>query len=149
MKLLRFLSLILLFKIKNLYGFEEKNIKVDKFEKEIKISVNDYEKSINSVKNFVKDLKIKNSRYSVYYNVNVSDFLNDVSMLLFNEGVRDIKYEATNIESNDYDIRLIAAYQEVREINCAPSKMSSNEYKLGCSVEYNRKVSLLNPLRFY
>ena len=144
MKLLRCLPLIILFKIKNLYGFEENNIKVDKFEKELKISVNDYDKSINSVKNFVKDLKIKNSRYSVYYNVNVSDFLNDVSILLLNEGVRDIKYEATNIENNNYDIRLIAAYQEVREAKCAPPKMSSDEYKLGCSVEYNRKISLLN-----
>ncbi|WP_339387769.1 hypothetical protein [Vibrio caribbeanicus] len=138
--------LILLSNIPNAYGLEVRNDIYSDYDNEIKITLNNNDEAISCIKGFVDKLRNKNPKYLVEYSVEFSDFINEISILLSNEGIEEVKYEAIEFKDERYDIRLLAAYHEKKE-KLVQLKIIDNKYNIGSTVEHNRIISLLNPSR--
>ena len=146
MKVLKVLLLILVSNIPNVYGLDVRNDIYSDYDKEIKITLNNNDEAISCIKGFVDELRNKNPKYLVEYSVDFSDFINEISILLSNEGIEEVKYEAIEFKDERYDIRLLAACHEKKE-ELVQLKIIDSKYNFGSTVEHNRMISLLNPSR--
>mgnify|MGYP000949996576 FL=1 len=105
MKVLKASLLILLSNIPNVYGLEVINDIYSNYDKEIKITLNNNDEAISCIKGFVDKLRNKNPKYLVEYNVDFSDFINEISIFLSNEGIEEVKYEAIEFKDDRSDVR--------------------------------------------
>ena len=146
MRVLKASLLILLSNISNVYGLEVRNDIYSDYDKEIKITLNNNDEAISCIKVFVDKLRNKNPKYLVEYSVDFSDFINEISIFLSNEGIGEVKYQAIEFKDERYDVRLLAACHEKKEKR-VQLKIIDNKYNFGSTVEHNRMISLLNPSR--
>ncbi|MBE8565462.1 MULTISPECIES: ATPase [Vibrio] len=100
---------------------------------------------------FIRDLNVREPKatFLVRYKPNVSEFVAKLSDRFKSESISKDRYK---VELADHDqeknILIIGRYVRIKSSDCGVMVFSKREdYQFGCSVEHNRNISLVNPIK--
>lgn len=100
---------------------------------------------------FIRDLNVREPKatFLVRYKPNVSEFVAKLSDRFKSESISKDRYK---VELADHDqeknILIIGRYVRIKSSDCGVMVFSEREdYQFGCSVEHNRNISLVNPIK--
>lgn len=100
---------------------------------------------------FIRDLNVREPKatFLVRYKPNASEFVAKLSDRFKSESISKDRYK---IELADHDqeknILIIGRYVRIKSSDCGVMVFSKREdYQFGCSVEHNRNISLVNPIK--
>ncbi|MCW4440433.1 ATPase [Vibrio splendidus] len=100
---------------------------------------------------FIRDLNVREPKatFLVRYKPNASEFVAKLSDRFKSESISKDRYK---VELADHDqeknILIIGRYVRIKSSDCGVMAFSKREdYQFGCSVEHNRNISLVNPIK--
>ena len=100
---------------------------------------------------FIRDLNVREPKatFLVRYKPNASEFVAKLSDRFKSESISKDRYK---VELADHDqeknILIIGRYVRIKSSDCGVMVFSKREdYQFGCSVEHNRNISLVNPIK--
>ena len=100
---------------------------------------------------FIRDLKVREPKatFLVRYKPDASEFVAKLSDRFKSESISKDRYK---VELADHDqeknILIIGRYVRIKSSDCGVMVFSKREdYQFGCSVEHNRNISLVNPIK--
>ena len=100
---------------------------------------------------FIRDLNVREPKatFLVRYKPNASEFVAKLSDRFKSESISKDRYK---VELADHDqeknILIIGRYVRIKSSDCGVMVFSQREdYQFGCSVEHNRNISLVNPIK--
>ncbi|MCC4818188.1 ATPase [Vibrio lentus] len=100
---------------------------------------------------FIRGLNVREPKatFLVRYKPNASEFVAKLSDRFKSESISKDRYK---VELADHDqeknILIIGRYVRIKSSDCGVMVFSKREdYQFGCSVEHNRNISLVNPIK--
>ncbi|MEZ9204030.1 ATPase [Vibrio splendidus] len=100
---------------------------------------------------FIRDLNVREPKatFLVRYKPDASEFVAKLSDRFKSESISKDRYK---VELADHDqgknILIIGRYVRIKSSDCGVMVFSKREdYQFGCSVEHNRNISLVNPIK--
>ncbi|MBY7729655.1 ATPase [Vibrio splendidus] len=100
---------------------------------------------------FIRDLNVREPKatFLVRYKPDASEFIAKLSDRFKSESISKDRYK---VELADHDqeknILIIGRYVRIKSSDCGVMVFSNREdYQFGCSVEHNRNISLVNPIK--
>ncbi|MDH6017285.1 ATPase [Vibrio splendidus] len=100
---------------------------------------------------FIRDLNVREPKatFLVRYKPDASEFVAKLSGRFKSESISKDRYK---VELADHDqeknILIIGRYVRIKSSDCGVMVFSKREdYQFGCSVEHNRNISLVNPIK--
>ncbi|WP_192891124.1 ATPase [Vibrio bathopelagicus] len=100
---------------------------------------------------FIRDLNVREAKatFLVRYKPDASEFVAKLSDRFKLESISKDRYK---VELADHDqeknILIIGRYVRIKSSDCGVMVFSKREdYQFGCSVEHNRNISLVNPIK--
>ncbi|MEZ9158552.1 ATPase [Vibrio lentus] len=100
---------------------------------------------------FIRDLNVREPKatFLIRYKPNASEFVAKLSDRFKSESISKDRYK---VELADHDqeknILIIGRYVRIKSSDCGVMVFSKREdYQFGCSVEHNRNISLVNPIK--
>ncbi|MEZ8321423.1 ATPase [Vibrio splendidus] len=100
---------------------------------------------------FIRDLNVREPKatFLVRYKPDASEFVAKLSDRFESESISKDRYK---VELADHDqeknILIIGRYVRIKSSDCGVMVFSKREdYQFGCSVEHNRNISLVNPIK--
>ncbi|WP_186176352.1 hypothetical protein [Vibrio jasicida] len=106
-------------------------------------------KSKEEINRFIKRIEEKhpNSEYILKYKIESSEAADKVNMLFNSNKVSKVRYKLKSVSDQDADVVIHAYYSDINDRYCPPiSIFNKDRSKFGCTVDYNRKISLSTPL---
>ncbi|WP_299014164.1 hypothetical protein [uncultured Photobacterium sp.] len=125
-------------------------ITMDSVQETFEFNIVDESTALIKTKNFISDVIKSNEsvEFDIYYKPVLGSFLEQITLAMNKLGVNKKSITPIAIEGdNEKDIVVIAKYTVIREKDCgAINIFNKDEYNVGCSLEYNRNLSFVNPL---
>lgn len=118
----------------------------EKFEFSATNKIKAMEKSLEFVD--LVNRKHPKSRFLIEYQTNESSFIDEFVAKINRMGINKLRYKLmVMLVPQEKSIRLIATYYELYDKNCGYASINNiDTYSFGCAVEYNRRLSLSNPI---
>lgn len=128
-------------------AYPENKTVVNTFEENFEFTAVNKQKAMEKSLEFVELINRKHpkSTYIIEYNTDESFFIDDFVIKIQHLGIHKLRYKLNAI-SEGKDISIVAKYHIVKGGNCGPISFNNiDNYSFGCSLEYNRRLSLTNP----
>ncbi|MEZ9340591.1 ATPase [Vibrio splendidus] len=124
---------------------------IEQFEERFEFDMTTDEDSMPRSVVFIRDLNVREPKatFLVRYKPNASEFVAKLSDRFKSESISKDRYK---VELADHDqeknILIIGRYVRIKSSDCGVMVFSKREdYQFGCSVEHNRNISLVNPIK--
>lgn len=125
-------------------------VKLNTVQEKFEFNVVDESIALEKSEDFLEAILDKESDASfiIHYKPQFANVLEEITILAKNKGVMKKKVSTVAISGDDEkDISILATYTAVDEKDCGDVNFfNKDEYKFGCALEYNRNLSLVNPL---
>ncbi|MGD8110213.1 ATPase [Vibrio sp. TRT 17S01] len=124
---------------------------IDQLEQKIEFDVVNVAESIERATRFIRQVNREQpkARFEVLYKTSSSEFIDKLNAKFKSEGITKNRVRIILGEENQVKSVVIrATYLVVDNGNCGVMAFKNrNEYRFGCSLEHNRNISLVNPVK--
>ncbi|WP_286300006.1 ATPase [Vibrio apostichopi] len=100
---------------------------------------------------FIRDLNVREPKatFLVRYKPDASEFVAKLSDRFKSESISKDRYKVELADhGQEKNILIIGRYVRIKSSDCGVMVFSKREdYQFGCSVEHNRNISLVNPIK--
>ncbi|WKY60460.1 ATPase [Vibrio sp. SNU_ST1] len=100
---------------------------------------------------FIRDLNVREPKatFLVRYKPDASEFVAKLSDRFKSESISKDRYKVELADHyQEKNILIIGRYVRIKSSDCGVMVFSKREdYQFGCSVEHNRNISLVNPIK--
>lgn len=124
---------------------------IDQLEQKIEFDVVNVGESIERATRFIRQVNREQpkARFEVVYKTSSSEFIDKLNAKFKSEGITKNRFRVILAEQKQIKSVVIrATYLIVDSGNCGVMTFENrNEYRFGCSLEHNRNISLVNPVK--
>ncbi|KPL96814.1 MULTISPECIES: hypothetical protein [Vibrio] len=128
-------------------AYPENETVVNTFEENFEFTAVNKQKAMEKSLEFVDKINRKHpkSTYVIEYNTDESLFIDEFVIKIKHLGIHKLRFNLNAI-SEGKDISIVAKYHVVEGGDCGSISFGNiDNYSFGCSLEYNRRLSLTTP----
>lgn len=124
---------------------------VELIEETLSIKVEDKGESLDKVYRFISNLNKResNSFYEIEYQPQFGDMISELTFELRALNITPARYKFdVSEDANSSHMKVKAFYRQYKGNECGELNFHNRkEYRFGCSIEYNRNISLVNSFK--
>ncbi|MGI3039397.1 hypothetical protein [Vibrio diabolicus] len=121
---------------------------VDTIVETFEFRVTNKEVAMDKSVNFVNQINLQypKSTFAINYDAKESQFVDGFVKEIKAKGVNKLRY-TLNANSESKGVKIVAKYHKMQEQTCDAVSFNTLKHHLfGCSLEYNRRLSMTNPV---
>lgn len=124
---------------------------IDQLEERLEFDLTKDNESMQRALSFIRDVKRREPKvhFLVEYKTGASEFVANLHGTFKSEGIAKDSYKVSLAQDKQTkNVVITAQYVRIKSSECGVMTFANRDsYRFGCSVEHNRNLSLVNPIK--